>query len=239
MNCKETLLFNIFFVFSLLIPTSLLAQNVECEDTCRHVHGIDVSHYQNNIDWETVGDNSRMAYVYVKASEGGDRKDDRYEDNIRMAHRYGLKVGAYHFYRPKIDQQLQLENFTSQCRPSEQDLIPMIDVETNSGLATEAFCDSLLTFLELVEHAYRQRPLVYTGTNFYNKHLQGKLDRYLIMIAQYTQNEPVLADERDITLWQYTGKGRLNGVKGYVDKSRFMGSHSLRELRFRHRSNEK
>ena len=112
-------------------------------------------------------------------------------------------------------------------------------METNSGLATEAFCDSLFKFLELVEHAYKQRPLIYTGTNFYNRHFVGKLDRYLLMIAQYSKQEPVLADERDVTLWQYTGKGHVDGVNGYVDKSRFMGHHSLRELRFRHRSNEK
>ena len=111
----------------------------------------------------------------------------------------------------------------------------MIDVETTSGLPTQQFCDSLFKFLELVEEAYNQRPLIYTGTNFYNKHLLGKLDRYLIMIAQYTSQEPVLADERDITMWQYTGKGHINGINGYVDKSRFMGHHSLRELRFRHR----
>lgn len=240
MNCRNRILYIVIYTFLiLLIPSFVKAQNVECEDTCRHVHGIDVSHYQGNVFWEVVGDNSKMAYVYIKASEGGDRKDDKFEQNIQLAHRHGLKVGSYHFYRPKINQQLQLENFTSQCRPSEQDLIPMIDVETNSGLPTEAFCDSLFTFLELVEQAYKQRPLVYTGTNFYNKHLQGKLDRYLIMIAQYTTDEPVLADERDITLWQYTGKGRINGINGHVDKSRFMGRHSLRELRFRHRSSER
>ena len=55
------------------------------------------------------------------------------------------------------------------------------------------------------------------------------------MIAQYTKREPVLRDGRDIEMWQYTGKGRLNGVNGYVDKSRFMGKHKLREIRFRHR----
>lgn len=42
---------------------------VQCEDTCRHVHGIDLSHYQGNVFWETVGDNSKMAYVYLKATE--------------------------------------------------------------------------------------------------------------------------------------------------------------------------
>lgn len=226
-------------IVTTLVPQLMCAQNVECEDTCQHVHGIDISHYQGNVFWETLGENSHMSYVYIKASEGGDKIDARYENNIRMARQHGLKVGSYHFYRPKSDQQVQLDNFFTQCRPSEQDLVPMIDVETAAGLSEEAFCDSLFKFIELVEHAYRQRPLIYTGTNFYNKYLSEKLDRYLIMIAQYTSNEPVLKDERDITMWQYTGKGHINGINGYVDKSRFMGKHSLRELRFRHRNGEK
>lgn len=211
---------------------------VECEDTCTHIHGIDISHYQGEVFWEHVGD-TKMAYCYIKATEGGDRIDARYEQNLKIGHSYGVKVGSYHFYRPKTEQEAQLNNFIIQCKPSEQDLIPMIDIETTGGLPTEEFCDSLFTFLEMVEHVYRQRPLLYTGTNFYNKHLAGKLNRYLIMIAQYTATEPKLADERDITLWQYTGKGHLNGVRGYVDKSRFMGDHKLRELKFKHRRGEK
>jgi len=208
--------------------------SVLCEDTCSHVHGIDMSHYQGDVFWETVSNNTPMAYVYLKATEGGDRIDEKFERNIVMAHVHGLKVGSYHFYRPKTDQRLQLKNFISQCIPEEQDLIPMIDIETTNGLPTEEFCDSLLTFLELVEEAYQQKPLLYTFRNFYNRHLQGKIDGYKLMIAMYTPEEPVLADDRDITMWQYTGKGRIMGVNGYVDKSRFMGDHTLRELRFKH-----
>ena len=207
----------------------------QCEDTCQHVHGIDLSHYQGEVFWETVGENTKMAYVYLKATEGGDRIDEMYERNINLAHRYGLKVGSYHFYRPKTEQQKQLDNFKTQCLPGEQDLIPMIDIETKQGLNTEEFCDSLMKFLTLVEEAYKQKPLLYTGTNFYNKYLQGKVNDYQLMIAQYTEREPVLADERDFTLWQYTGKGRIVGVSGYIDKSRFMGQHGLKEIRFRHK----
>ena len=207
----------------------------QCEDTCQHVHGIDLSHYQGEVFWETVGENTKMAYVYLKATEGGDRIDEMYERNINLAHRYGLKVGSYHFYRPKTEQIKQLENFKTQCLPGEQDLIPMIDIETKQGLNTEEFCDSLMKFLTLVEEAYKQKPLLYTGTNFYNKYLQGKVNDYQLMIAQYTEREPVLADERDFTLWQYTGKGRIVGVSGYIDKSRFMGKHGLKEIRFKHK----
>ena len=180
----------ILFVVSLLSLCSAFAQShVECEDTCRHIHGIDLSHYQGNVFWETVGD-TKMAYVYLKATEGGDRIDDKYKQNIDLAHRYGLKVGSYHFYRPKISQEQQLANFMTQCRPGDQDLLPMIDIETRSGLGKEEFC--------------------------------------------YTRSEPVLNDGFEFIMWQYTGKGHLDGINGYVDKSRFMGKHKLREIRFRH-----
>ena len=212
------------------------AQNMyeQCEDTCNHVHGIDLSHYQGEVFWETVGENTKMAYGYLKATEGGDRIDERYENNIILAHKHGLKVGSYHFYRPKTEQVKQLENFMTQCRPGEQDLIPMIDIETKGGLSTEAFCDSLMKFLDLVEKAYKQKPLLYTYTNFYNKWLVGKIPQYPLMIAQYKDEEPVLADDKEYIIWQYTCKGRIVGVKGYVDKSRFMGKHGLKEIRYRH-----
>ena len=223
----------VFFIF--FTPTLLNAQEyVQCEDTCSHVHGIDLSHYQGDVFWETVGENSKMAYVYLKASEGGDRIDTKYERNIELAHKYGLKVGSYHFFRPKTDLNKQPLNFMTQCRPGEQDLIPMIDIETKSGLDTEEFCDSLFKFIHLVEKAYNQKPLLYTFVNFYNNYLLGKIDGYKLMIAQYTQRIPELADQRDFTMWQYTGKGRINGVNGFVDKSRFMDKHSLREIRFKH-----
>ena len=124
--------------------------NIMCEDTCGHVHGIDLSHYQGQVFWETVGENTKMAYVYLKATEGGDRIDERYERNIELAHRYGLKVGSYHFFRPKTPLAQQLENFKTQCLPGEQDLIPMIDIETTGGLTHRQFCDSLFRFLGIV-----------------------------------------------------------------------------------------
>ena len=238
MNCRNKYLYYIFIALLSLLTKNLSAQTVECEDTCQHIHGIDISHYQGNVFWETLGTNAHVAYVYIKATEGGDRIDDKYESNILMAKQYGIKVGSYHFYRPLTPQVDQLANFMAQCHPKEQDLIPMIDVETKAGLADSAFCDSLFHFLDLVERAYKQRPIIYTGANFYDHYLSGKLNRYLIMIAQYTKREPKLKDDRDITMWQYTGKGHINGVNGFVDKSRFMGQHQLRELRFRHRQGE-
>jgi lysozyme len=230
MNTKRQLL---TMIISLVAICASAQYRIQCEDTCSHIHGIDMSHYQGKVFWESVGDNHKMSYLYLKASEGSDNIDKRYQENIYLAKRYGLKVGSYHFYRPRRPQQEQLANFRAQCRPEDQDLIPMIDVETKSGMPTREFVDSLQKFLILVEKEYKQKPLVYTGENFYNSYLVGELDGYKLMIARYSAKEPVLKDGRDIYAWQYTGKGSLEGVVGYVDKSRLMGRHSLREIRFR------
>lgn len=225
----------IIFALTIIITLAANAQryDVQCEDTCSHVHGIDLSHYQGEVFWEVIGDNTKNAYVYLKATEGGNNIDPTYQQNIRLAKKYGLKVGSYHFFRPRTNLKLQMQNFVTQCRPKDQDLIPMIDVETKSGLSTEAFCDSLHTFLDMIEAAYNQKPLVYTGANFYDHYLLGQLDGYKLMIAQYSSRIPVLKDGRDITIWQYTGKGRINGINTYVDKSRMLGKHGLREIKFR------
>ncbi len=228
------LLYVALLFFIIAMPAKAQYSGTQCEDTCSHIHGIDLSHYQGEVFWENVGNNTKMAYVYLKATEGGDRIDEMYESNIELAHKYGLKVGSYHFFRPRTDLKKQLQNFITQCKPKDQDLIPMIDIETKSGLETDEFCDSLFKFLNMVEKAYRQKPLLYTGTNFYNRYLSGKLGGYKIMIAQYSKREPELNDNLDITMWQYTAKGRIDGINGYVDKSRFMNSHGLREIRFRH-----
>lgn len=218
----------------LFLANSHAQYYIQCEDTCNHVHGLDMSHYQGDVWWETVGANSKMYYVYLKASEGGTRIDERYLHNIELARRYGLKVGSYHFYRPRQPQEEQLRNFRYQCRPQDQDLIPMIDVETASGLSREELCDSLHRFLSLVEREYRQKPLIYTYENFYNRYLSSELNGYKLFIAKYSDTEPELIDDRDIFAWQYTSKGYIGGVSGYVDKSRLMGRHSMREIQFRH-----
>lgn len=219
--------------------TQVRAQyGIQCEDTCSHIHGLDMSHYQGDVWWETVAQNSnhKLNYVYLKASEGGSHIDQRYLDNIEAAQKYGMNVGSYHFYRPRQPQEEQLRNFMTQCRPQDQDLIPMVDVETTGGLSSYELQDSLTKFLKLMTKAYKVRPLVYTYTNFYNRYLIGGcLDGYLLFIAQYNNREPELDDGRDIFAWQYTGKGHINGVNGYVDKSRLLGRHSIREIRYHHK----
>ena len=70
---KRLLILTLMTGFSCLLNAQ--TGRVLCEDTCRHLHGIDLSHYQGDVFWEAVGENDRNLYVYLKATEGGDNID--------------------------------------------------------------------------------------------------------------------------------------------------------------------
>ena len=61
------------------------------------VHGIDVSKYQGDVDWHAVR-RSGIDFAFIKATEGGDHTDDRFQDNWAAAAAAGMPRGAYHYY---------------------------------------------------------------------------------------------------------------------------------------------
>ena len=92
MNIRKIIL----AIWAFVLPAMMYGQyTIQCEDTCNHVHGLDMSHYQGEVFWEAIGNNSKMAYVYLKATEGGTNIDKRYAQNIALAKQYGLKAVSY------------------------------------------------------------------------------------------------------------------------------------------------
>ncbi len=200
--------------------------------TASHQYGIDVSHYQGRIDWKAVSRDKKVGYVYLKATESNYLVDDTYSFNLSEARRHGIKVGSYHFFRPNVDAASQYENFRQTVNRRKQDLLPLIDVEVTGGVSVETLHKRLQEFLKLVTKEYGKRPLIYTGRNFYNKYFAGysAFKPYMFMIAQYTSDEPYLNDGRDFVMWQFTAKGRVSGIRGDVDRSRFMGRYSVSDI---------
>ena len=217
-------------------PRSLHAPNfIAMTNTVNYLHGIDVSHYQHNINWKEASQDPKVGYVYIKATEGRDHVDATYDYNLREARRNGIKAGSYHFFRPNVSAAEQFRNFTKIVNKNNQDLIPLIDVEVTGGVSVTTMHTCLQEFLQLITKEYGKKPLIYTGKNFYNKYFApySVYKSYSFMIAQYTNNEPVLNNNDDYLIWQYTGAGSVNGVRGHVDQSRFHGRHSINEILYK------
>ncbi|MBQ9362542.1 MAG: glycosyl hydrolase family 25 [Bacteroidaceae bacterium] len=212
-----------------------LDQPLMIYDDGKGLCGFDMSHYQGRVDWDALSSDPNAGFVYLKASEGSSLKDNMYITYYNEARRVGLKVGSYHFFRPNCTAREQFENFRSMIRGRHQDLIPIIDVEVQSkGVSMYLFYDRLAELLQLVEKEVGRKPMIYTGQRFYNNHFSSSRFRgvYPFMIACYTFEEPVLYNNDDFLIWQFTGYGKAKGVRGHIDISRFVRGHKLREIMF-------
>lgn len=197
----------------------------------QYKEGIDVSRYQGSIDWKKVAESSQISYVYLKATEGESLLDKTYLRNLEEAKKAGLSVGSYHFYSPNISWEKQFKNLTRNVVKNKQDLVPMIDIEVRGNVSHTKFLQDLKTFVAKVEEFYGRKPLLYTYQNFYNQHLVGTFKGYHWMMAKYQKERPILKDNQNYIMWQYTASGRIPGISGEVDRSRIMGDHTLKQLK--------
>lgn len=183
--------------------------------------GIDVSHYQGEIDWERVANETNIKFVYIKATEGSSHKDTLYHRNTEQARRAGIAVGSYHYFHPNVPVAVQYNNFMSLVDPSTQDLIPVIDIEEKGRKPSKQICDSLDKFSSMVLAQWGTRPIIYTHQRFYNYLLQRSFDDHILWIARYGAYQfkptPSLEDDRECTIWQYSNRGVVEGIKGFVD----------------------
>lgn len=199
------------------------------------LHGFDISHYQGHVNFDALATDPNAGYIYLKASEGAGNKDNMYDTYHREARRVGFKIGSYHFFRGNVSAREQFENFRSVLRGKHQDLIPIIDVEVIAKrVSIYQYMERLSELLVMVEREYGKKPMIYTGQRFYNQHFAGTkfVGKYKFMIACYTENEPLLHNNDDFLIWQFTGSGSARGVRGHIDISKFVRGHTIHEIMF-------
>ena len=97
------------------------------------IHGIDISHYQGDIDWDDLRnamiEGCPLRFIVIKATEGSSRVDEKFNDNFYMAREYGYIRGAYHFWSNKSTAREQAYFFLNKVRLEDGDLPPVLDVE--------------------------------------------------------------------------------------------------------------
>ena len=208
---------SLFFIFHFSFFISAQAQV--------RTRGIDVSKFQGTVNWAKVAKDSTIKFVYIRATEGTSIQDAYYKTNLTKAKKAGLLVGSYHVYSSKTTAYQQMANIRKMVKKSEQDLIPVLDIEGHhSGRLYMERVDKLL---ELMESEYGAKPMIYTSEKVYKTHFANKkYAKYHIFIANY-RGYPTTR----FTLWQYTEKGHCNGISGFVDFNRFHRNHSLSDIK--------
>ena len=196
------------------------------------IHGTDVSKYQTSVDWHQAK-SAGISFVFIKATEGGDRLDDKFHQHWRQAKAAGIPRGAYHFYyfcRPAREQaQWFIRNV-----PKEANSLPhVLDMEWNHKSPTcklrppaETVRAEMRVFLDMLERHYGKRPIVYTTIDFFDRNELASFkgnDWWLRSVAAHPDD---LYGKHPFLFWQYTGTGEVPGIAGDADINVFNGTAS-------------
>lgn len=190
------------------------------------IHGIDVSWYQNFIDWPSVKrmevDKVKIGFVFIKATEGLSSEDRRFKRNWSQAKEAGITRGAYHFFLPNKSGKAQAKNFISSVKLEPGDLPPVLDIEKVKGMSASKLRKEVQDWLDVVEDFYGVKPIIYTYVSFYADFMEGEFDKYPLWAAHYLEKDrPRIS--RPWLFWQHSERGRVNGIVTRVDFNVFNG----------------
>ena len=206
------------------------------------VPGIDVSYWDAGIDWPKVRATGQR-FVVAKATEGITYKDPTFDDNWFGAKSAGLLRGAYHFFRCNVDAKKQADYFIDYVKTVKDngEFPPVLDLETHDGMTKEKIVPAVKIWLDRVEAAFGKKPIIYSGQYFLQDYLvvagggpPAWAKDYPLWLAQYPNQyvdgmKPFLPRGWfNWTIWQYSDKGRINGINASVDMNIFNGT--LEEL---------
>lgn len=192
-------------------------------DAAPAVTGIDVSHYQGEVDWTAVRA-AGLHFAFVKATEGTEDIDPMFHRNWQGAKQAGLLRGAYHFFHPDQDADRQAQHFLSLVTMDESALPPALDIEVTGGVAPAELRSGIARWIEAVKSAVGCAPILYTDPSFWRDNVAGDFRTHPLWLACYGDRADIPPYWQAWTFWQHSQSGRVAGVAGAVDLDRFASS---------------
>lgn len=189
------------------------------------VRGIDVSGHQGRIDWKKVSAGG-IRFVYLKATEGGDFQDPLFRENLQSARDSGLACGAYHFFSLKTPGLVQARNFIHTVPSAQVNLPPAIDLEfwgnSSARPPPDSFQTELRVYVDAIRSAYGREPVIYTSPDFSNIYLKNfEIKQPWVRDILFSPN---FNGTKSWLIWQFSEKGQVPGINGFVDMDVFNGS---------------
>ena len=203
-----------------------LMQYVENGTVTSH-KGIDVSKYQGDIDWNAVREEG-IEYAFIRLGLRGYESgkivlDDFYDANMKGANEAGVRAGVYFFTQAVTVEEAQEEAaFVIEHLAGYDVSCPVVfDVERISGgkgradqITREERTAITIAFCEAVKAA-GYTPMIYGNVVCFTQLLDmPQLNAYEKWYAFY---DDYMYMPYEVTCWQYTEKGRVDGIPNNVD----------------------
>jgi lysozyme len=191
-----------------------------------NIHGIDVSKYQRDINWELVSkmrdQGAKIEFAIIKSTEGNNLRDSYFDDNWDEIKKYKMVRGAYLFFHANKNGKSQALHYIKNTPLESGDLAPVIDIENTFGMSKTQITKVLDDCINTLKDKFKTDPIIYCNADFYKAHLDAKFDEYPLWVAHYYEPNPHI--ERSWNLWQHNDGGSVNGIDAKVDFNVVNGS---------------
>ena len=188
--------------------------------------GIDVSKWQQEIDWEKVAA-AGVQFAIIRCGYRGSASGCLVEDpyfvrNIEGAKNAGIRVGVYFFTQAvnEVEAVEEASMVATLCRDYELDYPVFIDTEGAGGqgradaLSVDERTAVCNAFCKTIESEGYEAGIYASRCWFYEKLHDDELQDYFLWVAEY-RNEPIYTG--NYKMWQYTSSGYIDGISTRVD----------------------
>ncbi len=196
-------------------------------------YGIDVSSHNGFIDWKKVK-NDGIDFAMIRCGYRGYEtgkiiQDKQFEYNIQNAYKNGISVGVY-FYSTAISEKEALQEAAWVCsmlkKQQQKGIVISYPVAYDfeefynkkpsraGNLSKSQLTKNTIAFLNYVASAGYNEMLYASKSAITSKWDYKQVSGYDFWLAHYCKETTY---KNDYAMWQYTSKGKVNGIKNYTD----------------------
>ena len=195
------------------------------DDPDGYTYGIDVSECQGKIEWEKVKA-SGISFACMRSTKKNGSIDKTFEDNLSACMELGIDYSCYKYAYAKTHDEARIEADTVINLLGKRKMPIWYDMEDSSltSLGKDTIEGIALSFIGECKDAGFTDVGIYCNKNWYDNYISQFLkDRFKFWIARYGKNTGQLDEKykptgRNVIAWQYTSKGRVDGINGDVDR---------------------
>ena len=235
MKKKINIIFSFFIIITIILFMNTNFIYAITPISNLEYQGIDVSNWQGYINYSEVKE-AGINIVYIKSSQGSNIKDAYFDINYENAKANGLKVGFYHFLTATNTQQAEEEArfFASVIANKTPDCKLVMDYEVFGGASVEEINQIAEVFLETTKRLTNKEVILYSDLNnirtVFGRNLSQNYELWLAYYGDYERLGNIGTNWENFIGVQYSDRGRVNGINGYVDRDRYSEEIFLDEV---------
>lgn len=184
----------------------------------------DISKWQGDINWSKAS--QKLDLAIIRTQHGSTEEDTYHKKNEDGAKKYGVPFGVYAFSLAESSSDAKAEANNFYNRASKDAQFYVIDVEKNTSKSGESMRTITNAYIKQLRTKTDKKIGLYIAHHLYKPFNLDTSKADFVWIPRYSTSKPDFAYD----LWQYTDRGRIDGINENVDLNRLDSKLTLNKF---------